>query len=526
MKKIIIFIQNNALLFSYKQNHVVREDLMNTNIISDSELVFSDDYISENQKLVIPFFQELCEMNSIDTLTFQSNNLALFLMDLFKNTSIRTIRIKKQENVSYEFCEKIIKFKSIRELDCFSIPNYLIEYLDKHHIKVTTHSEIFYISDFMLQNHLSHYSQMYYQKKIQILHSLTDDDKEDMDSFFKVNKYLRIITLEEYHPEDLSFLIQCLHSYHYKNIYIELHANITKEKDFLFLKQLNKMNKKQKIEIGLVYSDEYLSDNLMKQVLINTLRLCGITIVVFLVGIISSIAIQNYQAMQEVSSIQEKVKKKMENADQVEIEEPKEEQLVIKNRYIAALLEINPDVVGYLKVNNTNVDYPVVIAADNKYYLKKNLYGEDDRNGWIFMDFRNSEKFLNDNTIIYGHNMYYSGVMFGTLHRVLNASWYNNPENLTISFNTMYETMNWQIYSIYTIPKTSDYLKVTFATDELKDEYIHMTKSRSIKDFQVEVTHDDYLLTLSTCTGNNDRLVIHAKLLKNMELSNLDSPDI
>ena len=113
--------------------------------------------------------------------------------------------------------------------------------------------------------------------------------------------------------------------------------------------------------------------------------------------------------------------------------------------------------------------------------------------------------------------MYYSGVMFGTLHRVLNSSWYNNEENLNIQFDTMYESMTWRIYSIYTIPKTSDYLKVTFKTNEEKQEYINMTKNRSIKDFQVEVTTDDKLLTLSTCTGDNDRLVIHAKLNANTE---------
>ena len=68
MRKIVISIQNNALIFSYKTSQVIREDLMNTNIISDSELVFSDDYILQNQKLVIPFLEELCEMNSIDTI--------------------------------------------------------------------------------------------------------------------------------------------------------------------------------------------------------------------------------------------------------------------------------------------------------------------------------------------------------------------------------------------------------------------------------------------------------------------------
>ena len=115
--------------------------------------------------------------------------------------------------------------------------------------------------------------------------------------------------------------------------------------------------------------------------------------------------------------------------------------------------------------------------------------------------------------------MYYSGVMFGTLHHVLNASWYNNEENLTIQFDTMYESMNWQIYSIYTIPKTSDYLKVSFQDENAKLDFINMTKNRSIKNFNIDVTANDHLLTLSTCTGDNSRLVIHAKLITPITVS-------
>ena len=129
------------------------------------------------------------------------------------------------------------------------------------------------------------------------------------------------------------------------------------------------------------------------------------------------------------------------------------------------------------------------------------------------MDFRNSEKKLNKNTIIYGHNMYYSGVMFGTLHKVANKSWYSKEENLTISFNTMYETMNWQIFSIYRVAKTSDYLLTDFDTDQDYLDFIQLIKNRSINNFNVEVTAEDHILTLSTCSGDNERLVVHAKLL-------------
>ena len=88
MKKIVIQIQGNTLYFAYKRNSLIREDLMNTNIISDSEIVFSDDYILENKKIVIPFFKELCSMNHINTLTFQNASIALFMLSLFKNITI------------------------------------------------------------------------------------------------------------------------------------------------------------------------------------------------------------------------------------------------------------------------------------------------------------------------------------------------------------------------------------------------------------------------------------------------------
>lgn len=510
MKKILILIQNTSLFFSYKKNQTIREDLMNTNIISDSELVFTDDYIIENQKIVVPFFQELCAMNKIDTVVFQNVLLADFLLPFFEKSPIQKIKIKKNEIIPYTFCEKMVTFKNIKELDCYSIANFALEYLDNHHIKVTTHSEIFYISEFMKQNKLQDYSKMYYQKNIKIYQKLSTEDREDFITFLKINRYLKIIDFFLFDREDIEFVLENLKNYHFKNVLLRLNFNLNDSQNVLYLKNLNKKYKKNKLVLDLVYSKEYLENNLMKQVCLNTLKLCGFLIVFFIVGAVSYIFVQNYYAMQEVSSIQDKVASVIDQVDNDEIVK-NEDGMVIKNPYIASLLSINPDVVGYLKVNNTNVDYPVVTSSDNQYYLKKNLYQENDKNGWIFMDFRNSDKVLNDNTIIYGHNMYYSGVMFGTLHRALNSSWYTNPENLVITFDTMYESMQWQIYSIYTIPKTSDYLQVSFESDEEKDAYISMTQSRSIHNFEVSVTHDDYLLTLSTCTGNNDRLVIHAK---------------
>ena len=525
LKKIIILIQNNTLYFSYRKQGPIREDLMNTNIISDSELVFTEDYILENQKLVTPFLEELCEMNKIDTITFQNNELADFLVFLFNKVKIYKIKIKKQENLTYSVCEKLLKIKSLKELECFSIPEYLLEMLDNKGIKVQTKNEIFYISPFMAKNNLKNYSKIYYTKKVTFYDNLTDEDKEDFKTFLKINRYLKVITLMRYDKETIDFIFTSLLDNHFKNIYIELHDNITNEEDYLFLKQMNKKYKKKNFKIGLYYSKEYLEDNLMKQIILNTLKLCGFIIVLFIVGMIGYVSLDNYYAMKDVAKINEHVKEQMSKEEVTIPEDKKEEGLVIKNKYIASLLTINKDVIGYLKVKNTNIDYPVVTSNDNKYYLTHNLYNEEDKNGWVYMDFRNSDKYLNDNTIIYGHNMYYSGVMFGTLHRTLNGNWYNNEDNLNITFDTMYASMNWKIYSIYTTPKTNDYLKVSFDTKEEKEQYINMTKKRSIKNFDTPVTAENKILTLSTCTGDNERLVIHAVLEENTEEQDSSSLD-
>lgn len=515
MKKILITIENNILYFSYKKNEKINIDLLNTNIISDSEIIFSEDYINENKALVIPFLKELVLINNIDTLTFENINLATYLINLFKNIKIRKIRIKKEEKFTYTLAELITLNKNIKEIECYYIPNFILDYLDNHHIKVKSLSEILYISNFTTENKLDTYSKMFYKRIIKISKTLDNNDITDISTFFKINRYLKEIDLYYFDHKDIEFLLNSLLVYHLKNVIIYICIDIKNEKDILYLKELNKEYKSSKLKVSLKYTDDYIKENLMSQVIINTLKLCGILSLIIITGMIGYVMYNNYTSLQEVTSIQEKVNEAIKENDTSLVEE--NDNYKIKNNYIASLLTINKDIIGFLKVNNTNINYPVVQAEDNIYYLKKNLNNEDDINGWVYMDYRNSDKILNDNTIIYGHNMYYSGVMFGTLHKVLYSNWYNNEDNLTIEFDTMYESMKWKIFSIYTIPKTSDYLQVSFETPEEKLAYIKMEKNRSIKNFNVEVTENDYLLTLSTCTGDNDRLVVHAKLIQEQQ---------
>jgi sortase B len=182
------------------------------------------------------------------------------------------------------------------------------------------------------------------------------------------------------------------------------------------------------------------------------------------------------------------------------------------------LLFINSDTVGWLKIDNTNINYPVVKSSNNSYYLNHSFDKTTNKNGWIFMDYRNDSYNFNVNTIIYGHNMR-TETMFSTLKNVKEPSWYENTSNLTIRYSTPTIHTLWQIFSIYTIEKETKYLTTSFYDDASLQSFFNEITQRSIYDFNVKLTTSDKILTLSTCDQNssNKRLVVHAKLISTKE---------
>lgn len=512
MQKILIRVSKDTIRFSYKES-TNTSNLWNTNVISDSELVFSNVYIKENEKIVALFLQELCQEKNLYRVIFETNELALELLDLFKkNNYITAVCIRENSTLPFSIYEKVAENKNINYIEANSIQSFMIELFDKKGIRSESRSEIFYLSHFMQSNNLTSFSKIFYKMNIRVSKEFTTEDEDDFLAFCNLNKYLKTIHLDIFNKKDMETIIEILSKNKMKNIKILIYENIRNIKTIEYLKKLNRHIKKYKIHISLVYSMDYLKNNLFRQVIVNTVKICGILVVAIVLSIISYVGISNYASLNEVSKIQEEVKKTIEETNPEEIAQEKEDH-VIKNTYISSLFSINPEVIGWLKVNNTNVDYPVVQASNNEYYLKHNLYKENDKNGWIYMDYRNSLYNMDSNTIIYGHNMYYSSVMFGSLTKAYKKDWYTNPDNLIISFNTIYESMDYQIFSIYKIPKTTDYLKTYFASEEEFTSFTQLITKRSITDFEVDVVPGDKILTLSTCTDENQRLVIHAKLI-------------
>lgn len=117
------------------------------------------------------------------------------------------------------------------------------------------------------------------------------------------------------------------------------------------------------------------------------------------------------------------------------------------------------------------------------------------------------------NTIIYAHGRT-DETMFGSLKKVLTKKWFNNKENYIIKISTETENTLWQIFSIYRIPTTNDYLQTEFNSDDEYQRFIDMLLKRSSYNFNSYVNENDNIVTLSTCYNNSDKLVAHAKLIK------------
>lgn len=182
------------------------------------------------------------------------------------------------------------------------------------------------------------------------------------------------------------------------------------------------------------------------------------------------------------------------------------------------LKNINSDTIGWIKVNGTNIDYPVVQTNNNKYYLTHSFDKKYTDAGWIFLDYRNNSNAEDKNTIIYGHARKDKS-MFGSLKNTFNSDWFNNEENHIIEFDTINEIKKYQVFSIYHIKTEDYYITTNFKNDDDFNKFLNTLKSRSIHNFNVDLNTNDKILTLSSCYNNTDKTVLHAKLIEKETIS-------
>ena len=177
------------------------------------------------------------------------------------------------------------------------------------------------------------------------------------------------------------------------------------------------------------------------------------------------------------------------------------------------LAKKNPDTVSWISVSGTNINYPVVQTSNNDFYLNHTFDRSYNQAGWVFADFRNSVDGNDKNMIFYAHGRV-DGTMFGTLRNALSNGWLNNTSNFTVRTSNARENALWQVFSVYHIPTTSDYIQTSFYSDQEFQKFTNKLMKRSAFNFHTNVTGTDHILTLSTCYSDTERVVLHAKLIK------------
>ena len=263
--------------------------------------------------------------------------------------------------------------------------------------------------------------------------------------------------------------------------------------------ELNKKNKKGK----------RYKENSRKKEKTNKNLISNIILILFIILFIFS----SFKIIMWILNNRENKKIAEEISQAIIIDEENKEE----NKYkvdFQALKYKNPDTVGFLKVNGTNIEYTVVKGTNNSYYLKHNFNKESNSAGWIFADYKNKVDGTDKNLVIYGHNMRDDN-MFGSLKNILNDDWHNEEENKYVIFITENDNSIYEVFSVYQVADEDYYITTDFKDNEFND-FIKTIQSRSKFDFPVYVSENDNILTLSTCANNNKyRVVLHAKKIKN-----------
>lgn len=178
---------------------------------------------------------------------------------------------------------------------------------------------------------------------------------------------------------------------------------------------------------------------------------------------------------------------------------------------LQALREVNPDVVGWILIPDTPVNYPLMQGQDNDYYLERTWDRQSNSIGSIFLEYLNSRDLTDFNTIIYGHNMK-NGSMFASLREYSSQEYWEAHPYVYIGCDS--GVYRYEVFSSY----LADVDSYTYALGLSRADYRQAFLGNAIQNSSihtgVEPEHTDRVLTLSTCSGNgySTRWVVHARL--------------
>ena len=181
---------------------------------------------------------------------------------------------------------------------------------------------------------------------------------------------------------------------------------------------------------------------------------------------------------------------------------------------LGELMKLNKDVVGWIKIFDTHISYPVVQGKDNQEYLNKDVFGEFSFSGSIFLDYRNACDFTDSYSIIYGHHMEY-GAMFGDVVEFKNDDYFQ--EHKTGALFLLDDTYKITLFACVETQEFNNkiYNPIVQGKDNI-DTLLKYIKDEAVQYRDISLNHDDKIIGLSTCAeaGTNERVVLFGRLDK------------
>ena len=244
---------------------------------------------------------------------------------------------------------------------------------------------------------------------------------------------------------------------------------------------------------------------MIKKIILILLTLCFLGLGIFSVK-------KYFDIMQEQSQEQE-IHQELIDISNVP-DNPEQQQEGFKVNF-EELFSINPNIVGWIQIEGTNINYPIVQGKDNTYYLKHNIYNKYASAGAIYMDATANKDFTSLNTFIYGHYTP-SGVMFGELGKFMNQKYYDEHHNIYLY--TPNQNYILEVFSVHIDNASSPSYQMNFATNEAYENYINLMFEKSLISTDVQIDcANDRIVTLYSCYRgtnhkNQDRIYINCKL--------------
>lgn len=206
----------------------------------------------------------------------------------------------------------------------------------------------------------------------------------------------------------------------------------------------------------------------------------------------------------------------------------KQADVINGNVNFTDLWKINTDIYAWIKIPNTNVDYPVLQTdGDDIFYLEHNYKKQYEFAGSIYTEKLNSKDFSDPNTVLYGHNML-NGTMFRTLHNFRDPDFFESNPYIYIILPD--RTLTYEIFSAYEYDDRHLLYSFDFNNKEVFAEYLEYatnpTETMMCNRRDIEVTADDKIITLSTCLGDieTSRYLVQGVLISDEPATVISQP--